>query len=75
MLAILQMDLKIAYRRFGTRSIQFARTVVAADARQEHVFDAVGGGAWWWSGAGHFREAVDGGVAHYAFEAVVGVLF
>lgn len=48
---------------------------MAADARQEHVFDAVGGGAWWWSGAGHFREAVDGGIAHYAFEAVVGVLF
>ena len=49
---------------------------MTADARQVHVLHAF----WcrlagWRRGAREFGGGVDGGVAHYAFEAVVGVLF
>lgn len=38
-----------------------------------HVFYAFGGLPGLRRGTGHFGCGVDGGVAHYTFEAVVGV--
>ena len=76
MLPILKMHFKVPHRGFRTGGVQFPRTVMAADARQVHVFDAFWGRlAGWGRGAGEFGGGVDGRVAHHAFEAVVGVLF
>jgi hypothetical protein len=61
MLPILQMDFEIAYSHFGTRGVQFARTVVAADARQIHVFYSFRSRlAGWGGGAGELGGGVDG---------------
>ena len=73
MLLILQMNLKIAHCRIRTRRIQLSRAVVTSYSGQVHVFYAFGGLTRLGCRAGHFGRCVDGGVAHRAFEAVVGV--
>ena len=73
MLPIPQMDLKIAHRRLRSRSIQFARAVMASYAREKHPFHTVGGLAGRGCGTGYFGLGVYGGVAHCAFEVVIWV--
>ena len=74
MLPILQMNLKVPHRHVRPGRIQFPGTIVAADTREVHPFDGVGGLACLGCGTGELGDGVDGGVAHHAFEAVVGVL-
>lgn len=68
------MHLEVLDRRARAGRIQLPGTITASDARKIHVFDR-------WRqrlprGRGWTRKLgvdVDGGVAHHAFEAVVGV--
>ena len=75
MLLVLQMEFKILNRETWTRNIQTVGTINAPYARQILEFDIGWHGSAWVETNGRSSVAVDGGVAHEAFEAVVRVFF
>lgn len=71
---IFQMHLEIIDAHFRPRGVQFARAVLALDAWVVHVLDVFGRGRVGPDGDGHVGCGADSGVAHCAFEGVVGVV-